>query len=112
MIETITLSWYQQIHCYEYYTIVSSQFFSIAYCKVVTVNQEYFVSKIFRIFIFRMYKFSYICVVLQTCAYVIIYEYLSENLFIFEFLNFVCILLYENYNNDYNERNNNQAVIF
>ena len=55
-----------------------------------TINREYFVSKIFRIFIFRMYKFSYVHTLLFTNT---VY---SKYPFIFEFLYFVRILLYEN----------------
>ena len=36
------------------------------WCIMFTLNREYFVSKIFQIFIFRMYKFSYVRTLLFT----------------------------------------------
>ena len=57
-----------------------------------TVNREYFVSKIFQIFIFRLYKFLYVRTLLFTNT---VYFHIPVNFC--EFLNFVHILLYENF---------------
>ena len=50
--------------------------------KLTTVNREYFVSKIFRIFIFRMYKFSYVRTLLFTNT---AYFHIPVNFRIFKF---------------------------
>ena len=58
----------------------------VCVCRVqsisITVNREYFVSKIFRIFIFRMYKFSYVRTLLFTNT---VYFRIPVNFRIFKF---------------------------
>ena len=51
-------------------------------CNCITVNREYFVSKIFRIFIFRMYKFSCVRMLLFTNT---VYFHIPVNFRIFKF---------------------------